>query len=704
MFVTRRDVLFGLGGGIAGMTLTPAPWKLLDDVSIWTQHRRALEVPPHGEVTFRPAACTLCPGGCALKARLVSGRPVAVVGERAHPLGGGACAFGLTVHHLALHPLRLAAPARRAAGSGSLEPIRLDAAVLAVAAAVTEARRRDEVVLVVDRRPGRVVSRVYREWLAALPRGTYVAPAGEGATLAALEGLLDRPSPLGIDLEGTRTLVSFGAPVLDGWGRPARLLAARRALRVVQADTWRSPTAAVADEWVPIRPGGEGPLALGLAHVLLRERLCDPALLRRLDAGADAASFRRVVAGFPPDRVARIAGVEAGRLETLARSLPRHAPAVAIGGGDAGGGPLPPDDERAIAALDVLLGAVGRGGGIVRRRPVPEAADTEPPLATTDLAEVPAGSVRLLFLDAADSGRALPWPALERTLARGALVVSLSPFRSGLARHAQILVPAPAPLEMYDEVLPSADAKVASYGVSAPILAAPAGATDPVELLRRVAEAAGVPLGPATSIEELLKARVAAIHGCGRGRVFARGDGGYSETQAASAGDLWQRLVEGGGWVDEPSNDEVQARLQPPHPKALLRWARAEARTGDVTLLPLAARGAAGSTPVSPLLTKLYQESDLRPPVGTIAVSPRTGRVHGLADGGRAVVESDAGALEVGVRFDPALPDGRVALAAGPDPAGLHPGAETTAAGALALAVVEPDGTWRTTRVRVREA
>jgi hypothetical protein len=36
MPVTRRDVLWGLGGGLAGATLTPVPWKLLDDTAIWT--------------------------------------------------------------------------------------------------------------------------------------------------------------------------------------------------------------------------------------------------------------------------------------------------------------------------------------------------------------------------------------------------------------------------------------------------------------------------------------------------------------------------------------------------------------------------------------------------------------------------------------------------------------------------------------------
>ncbi|HET9315868.1 MAG TPA: hypothetical protein VFQ51_09775, partial [Vicinamibacteria bacterium] len=237
--VTRRDVLFGLGGGIAGTLLSPLPWTVLDDVAIWTQHRRALPIPRDGETSVRAAACTSCPAGCSLRVRTVAGRPVFLAGEASHPLGGGACAFGLTLHHLAHHPLRLTTPVRLGA-DGQATRIALSAAVGAAADALREASRSGRAVLVLDQRPGRVVSRAFRELLAPLPNGLYATAAGEGATLDALAGA---DGPLGIDLERTRTLLSFGAPVLEGWGRPGRMLGVRDRLRVVQLDAWRSPTA-----------------------------------------------------------------------------------------------------------------------------------------------------------------------------------------------------------------------------------------------------------------------------------------------------------------------------------------------------------------------------------------------------------------------------------------------------------------------------
>ena len=188
---TRRDLLWGLGGGLAGAALTPVPWKLLDDTAIWTQRRHALPVPPRGPVTFRPAACTLCPAGCALKVRCVGERPVAVAGESAHPLGGGACAFGLTLHHLAYHPLRLAVPAVRV--NGRRQPVALDVALGRIASAVDAAGARGQRAMVLDRRPERVVSAAWRRLVDALPHGLYATHPGEGETLAVLQRALVLP-------------------------------------------------------------------------------------------------------------------------------------------------------------------------------------------------------------------------------------------------------------------------------------------------------------------------------------------------------------------------------------------------------------------------------------------------------------------------------------------------------------------------------
>ena len=91
--------------------------------------------------------------------------------------------------------------------------------------------------------------------MAALGRGVYLAP--------------EEPA-FAVDLAAARTVLSLGAPLLDGWGRPARVFAARPNFRLIQAEAVESNTAAIADEWLPVRPGTErwlGHAAAGAATV-----------------------------------------------------------------------------------------------------------------------------------------------------------------------------------------------------------------------------------------------------------------------------------------------------------------------------------------------------------------------------------------------------------------------------------------------------
>ena len=48
---------------------------------------------------------------------------------------------------------------------------------------------------------------------------------------------------------------------------------------MIQVEASRSRSAALADRYVPIAPGTEAAFALGLAHVLLDEKLADAAFL-----------------------------------------------------------------------------------------------------------------------------------------------------------------------------------------------------------------------------------------------------------------------------------------------------------------------------------------------------------------------------------------------------------------------------------------
>jgi hypothetical protein len=58
MKLSRRDLLIGGAGAMAGLVVTPVPWKLLSDVSIWTQNFPWIPQPAHGPVVTKHSVCT----------------------------------------------------------------------------------------------------------------------------------------------------------------------------------------------------------------------------------------------------------------------------------------------------------------------------------------------------------------------------------------------------------------------------------------------------------------------------------------------------------------------------------------------------------------------------------------------------------------------------------------------------------------------
>ena len=71
--------------------------------------------------------------------------------------------------------------------------------------------------------------------------------------------------------------------------------------------------------WIPIRPGSDGALALGLAHVMIRDDLYDKEFVENWTQGFD--EFARYVRDFPPRRVAELTGIPEETIVDLAEQI-----------------------------------------------------------------------------------------------------------------------------------------------------------------------------------------------------------------------------------------------------------------------------------------------------------------------------------------------------------------------------------------------
>ncbi len=98
------------------------------------------------------------------------------------------------------------------------------------------------------------------------------------------------------------------------------LEAHKRGAEVVVIDPRRTMTARLTDaEWIPVRPGTDGALALGICNALIVEELYDESFVRDWTLGFE--EFDKYVQQFRPEVVEQITGVPAGTVVSLARRI-----------------------------------------------------------------------------------------------------------------------------------------------------------------------------------------------------------------------------------------------------------------------------------------------------------------------------------------------------------------------------------------------
>jgi anaerobic selenocysteine-containing dehydrogenase len=141
--------------------------------------------------------------------------------------------------------------------------------------------------------------------------------------------------------------------------------ARKNGAKVVVIDVHKNQTGKWADWFIPILPGTDSALALGLMHILYAENLVDQAFLDEYTVGA--AELREHVRQYDPATVSAITGVPIDDLYELARMYGTTSPSfVRIGNGlqhhDNGGMAV-----RTIACLPALTGQwMAEGGGAIK--------------------------------------------------------------------------------------------------------------------------------------------------------------------------------------------------------------------------------------------------------------------------------------------------------------------------------------------------
>src|SRR6478609_4503148 len=265
---------------------------------------------------------------CSLLAHVENGRVVRVEGDPGQPFTAGfACAKVNRDAELVHSPERLSTPLRRigAKGEGRFAPITWDAALDEIASRWQS--------VIAESGPLAILGYCYSAHQGLMNRGlpnglfhamgtsrlwagTVCDSCSEAAwdmTVGPIGGA-DPESVVESDL-----VICWGADLVATnvhfWAKVEEVR--KRGVQLVVIDPRRTRSAQVADWYLPIRIGTDAALALGIMHILVRDKLCDRGYLAQHTVGFDQVE-REVLPRFTPDRVAEITGLAAADVERLA--------------------------------------------------------------------------------------------------------------------------------------------------------------------------------------------------------------------------------------------------------------------------------------------------------------------------------------------------------------------------------------------------
>lgn len=599
MRVSRRRFL-GLAGVAAGAAVGATfPQALLGDLPPAQAAEESLPL-VKGERQVA-STCALCDARCGIIARVVDGRVIKLEGNILAPHNlGRLCPKGQAGLQVLYDPDRLRWPLRRvgARGSGKWERVSWPQALTQVAEHLGDLRARGLAHTVVFQagNGSHFVEGLIERFMTAYgsPNLVHQHHLGAAATILAnyfSQGVRDF---VNYDLANDNYVLSFGASFLEAWRHTVetqRLLGEMRRGRpglrakIVQIDPRYSVSASKADEWLPIRPGSDGALALALAHVIIAEELYDQDFIRnhtfgfedwRDEGGRAHLGFKTLVLrDYAPERVEALTGIPAGTITKLAREFATNPPAVAISGRGGESQTNGLYNRMAIHSLNALVGSFDRPGGILTESMPPFTPWRPPVLDATARAGGGqprldgAGSLHLPF--ATDMSQALPeailrgepYPAqamffyytnplfsrpqaqlYREALDRVPFVVSFSPFMDESTAQADLVLPDTTYLERWDVETPPCSDGCAVLGLRQPVVAPLYDAASTGEVMVRLAHEMGGTIGesfPWGSYLEALQESCAGVFLAKRGTL-----------QFPTWEEFWGELKAQGIWWDAP--------------------------------------------------------------------------------------------------------------------------------------------------------
>ncbi len=326
-----------------------------------------------GEAARKEVAstCPYCGVGCGIVATVEAGRLLKVRGDESHPVNGGrTCRKPIELPAAAHSRARALAPKRRESRDAPATPIDWARAATEIATrllAIRETHGPGSIGFYIS---GQLLTEDYYavNKLAKGVIGTNTVDSNSRLCMSsAVAGYrdtfgFDGPPPSYADLDVADHLLLLGTntaachPII--WGRIQDRMATGG--EVVVVDPRLTATARAADLHLPVAPGGDLALLMGMIHVVERDGLVDRDFADRALDGVE--SFLDEARTWTPERAAEESGVAAELIVDAARRFGSANRAMAAWSMGANQSTQGTRINRALHALCLLTGNIGREG------------------------------------------------------------------------------------------------------------------------------------------------------------------------------------------------------------------------------------------------------------------------------------------------------------------------------------------------------
>jgi len=284
-----------------------------------------------------------CPDTCGLLVEVENGRAVRVTGDPQHPITRGLLCPKMLHYERTVHsPRRLTTPLLRTGpkGAGEFTPISWADAIERICSRWKEliARQGGETILpysyagtmgLVQRNSGHPF---FHKLGASRLERTICSPAKD-AGWKQIMGETPAMDPSGMEQSDLVILWGINAAATSIHAMRDAQAARKRGARVWAIDTYRTPTCDAVDEAFIVRPGGDGALALGMMHVMVREGLTDQSFIAANVGGFEQLADQ-ILPDCTPQQMSPLCGLPAETIEHLAREYTTaKAPFIRLGSG-----------------------------------------------------------------------------------------------------------------------------------------------------------------------------------------------------------------------------------------------------------------------------------------------------------------------------------------------------------------------------------